>query len=95
MADLGFTNARKMHELHPDTFWVPSSEELDSVAVGDFLKVCLESAKERFWCKVSSIADDGSFDCVVNNELLTDELSLGDSVVILRDEVYDTMKGDK
>jgi len=92
MADLGFANAQKMHDMHPDTFWAPSPEELDGIAAGDFVKVCLEAAKERFWCKVATVTDVGLLDCTVDNELLTAELSLGDSVVIHRDEVYGIMK---
>jgi len=48
----------EMHEKHPDTFWIPSQEDKDSVRPGDCVKLIFsdgEGGGERMWVKVSSI----------------------------------------
>lgn len=52
-------NAKKQNLMHPTTFFVPSDKELESVKIGDFLKILVRSNEdgngERFWIKVTSI----------------------------------------
>ena len=52
------TSGVEMHEKHPDTFWIPSQEDKDSVRPGDCVKLIFsdgEGGGERMWVRVSSI----------------------------------------
>ena len=56
------------HEEAPDTFWIPSERERQSLQVGDFAKLVFEiwvddpeesASVERMWVIVSEILNDG------------------------------------
>ena len=56
-------NALERHKKHPETFEIPSKEELDNLKEGDFVKVIYEFTEEdeciiegeRFWVEVDTI----------------------------------------
>jgi len=50
-----WVDAQEMHAKHPDTFAVPTQQELDTISPDYNVKIC--DASERFW--VSVISQDG------------------------------------
>jgi len=46
------SDAQEMHTQHPDTFWAPSTEELDAIKPDMHVKIC--DNEQRFWCTVKS-----------------------------------------
>lgn len=48
---LGIVDAQEMAKQHPDTFEVPSDQELKDLKPGDFVKICV--GNERFWVEVT------------------------------------------
>lgn len=45
-----------LHSELPQTFTVPSQEELDKIIPGDLVRICVEP--ERFWVRVKTIEGD-------------------------------------
>ena len=84
-----FIDAQLMNQEHPDTFDIPTVEELDALAVGDDVKVAIGG--ERFWTRITEI-NDGSFMAEVDNELECTDihgLQLGDQISFERKHIYD------
>ena len=48
-----FLDAQQSHKDHPDTFWAPSQELLDSLGEGNWVKIC--DNQERFWVAVQKV----------------------------------------
>ena len=85
-----FVNAIKMHEENPNTFEIPTQEDLKKLKVGTSCKIC--ALRERFWVNVTEIKDDGTIIGYIDNDLLfSDEHGLyADDVVSFRVEnIYD------
>ena len=80
-------NAKEMHEKNPDSFEIPSKEELDNLKEGDLVKIC--NGCERFFVKVSKILSDGNMNGIVDNHLIFEtEYGFRDSVQFHRDNIY-------
>lgn len=85
-----FTNAQEQAKEHPDTFQIPTQEEIKEIKLGDNVKICTEG--ERFWARVIDISSSGEVIGSVNNDLeLTyrHDLSFGDIVTFRVDNIYD------
>ena len=52
-------NAQEMAQQNPDTFTVPTAEEMAAIEAGTYIKVCAEP--ERFWIRVESVNPDNTF----------------------------------
>ena len=88
-------NAVKMSILHPDTFEVPSFEDISAVQPGDFVKICLESEDdaERFWCEVKNIdVAKRIIHAEVANCLIYFDYEPGTLLEIKFDEVYNILE---
>jgi hypothetical protein len=87
-----FVDAQEMAKNHPDTFEAPTREELDSISVGDYVKICAEP--ERFWVIVEQI-DGDKITGTVNNDLVCTGkhgLENEDKIMFEKRHVYTTMK---
>ena len=81
-----FIDAQEQHKLHPDTFYAPSNEELDSLKKGDIVKVC--NGEERFWTRILSINGD-KIKATVDNDLLdADDYDCGDTISFEKRHIY-------
>jgi len=84
--DKDLVDCQTMNILYPETFHVPSIEQLYSLQVGDYVKlifVAKNKRKERMWVKITSIdtsADEDEFVGILNNEPIIMDLKLGDKV---------------
>lgn len=91
---MNFVNAQEMKAKHPDTFEAPTTEELDAVQPGSYIKVCADH-KERFWCRVTECvrnADGLTFTATVANDLVVVEgLPFGAEVTVPAVCVYGIM----
>src|SRR5436190_1034673 len=76
-ADAYFMDAEQKALEHPDTFKVPTEEDLRAVEVGTMVKVCLalkgHPRSERFWVCVTKI-DYPAFTGNVRNDLVNTAL---------------------
>ncbi|EPY3962323.1 TPA: hypothetical protein ACKFTV_002206 [Klebsiella pneumoniae] len=79
-------NAQRLHRMYPNTFQVPTYEELSELKVGDLVKVCINN--ERFWSIITSIKGK-TFIAEVNNHLVLNDLSVGDLIKIRFSNVFD------
>lgn len=87
-----FINGEEMAREHPETFEIPTLEERSSVKPGQFIKVGANG--ERFWLRVASVMEDGSYCGIVDNDLVrSDEhgLYLGDDVIVGKEHVLDIL----
>lgn len=82
-------DAQKMHALHPATFWAPSRSALDSISVGDAVKICRNN--ERFWVCVTEVSDE-VITGTVDNLLCNNRFSVGRVVKLSPSNVFDIDK---
>ena len=73
-------------------FKVPSSEEIATLNVGDFVKIACEfkDGGDRFWVQIFEL--DPKRQCFkgdVSDVLYTKELSLGDEVMVFAYNIFD------
>lgn len=79
-----------MHQENPDTFEVPSSDEIKRVVVGDYVKV--SNGKERFWVQIIEKLTRGFFRGIVMNRLIIKtNYILGDTIQIHSRHIYDIL----
>lgn len=94
-SNVKFLNAVDMNKQNPDSFFIPSDEEIDEVSIGDFLKVC--ACHERFWVKVHNMYA-GEFTCIVDNDLVFTEahgINYKDVVTVKRHNIMGILQNDK
>ena len=73
-------------------FKVPSSEEIATLNVGDFVKVACEfkDGGERFWVQIFELDPKRRwFKGDVSNVLCTNEMNFGDEVTVFANNIYD------
>jgi hypothetical protein len=64
---IGWLDAQQMHHEHPDSFDVPTTEELRALKAGDFIKIADRKQTERFWLRVQSVDVDAIVGTVAND----------------------------
>jgi molybdopterin converting factor small subunit len=77
--DWEFVDAQEMNRQHPDTFDVPTAEELKALRPGMYVKVC--ACNERFWVLVTG-RDETGIVGIVNNDLVSTDHGLKDGDVV-------------
>ena len=90
MQNLQFVDAQQMHKEHPDTFDVPSQDELDNLKIDDSVKVCANHA-ERFWVTITEINGE-KITGLIDNDLLytnTHGLKFQDIITFFKCHIYD------
>ncbi|MGI9277845.1 MAG: hypothetical protein ACR2PT_23730 [Endozoicomonas sp.] len=90
-----FVNAQQKAIEYPETFEVPTPEELAEVGKGSFVKVCAKP--ERFWVLVERVID-GKVQGVINNDLVfTDRHGLvcDQRINFELDNIYRIYDGDE
>lgn len=93
-------SAKEMNRKHPDTFEIPTDEEINSLAVGDHVKLLFvpnEGIKEKFgermWVKINDIWEDNTFVGNLDNEPITiSDLKHGDIIMFKSEHVAGTLK---
>ena len=82
-----WVDAQEKHKQHPDTFDVPSEEELAKIDVGFTVKVC--NGQERFWTEVVELLEDGLMVRVDNNLVHDRGYNFGDILRIEKKHIYE------
>jgi hypothetical protein len=80
MHKIQFTDAYEIHKENPTTFEIPTEEEINSIKIGSFIKVC--AGRERFWVKVSKIEDNVYQGNINNHLMLTNEHGYKDNDLV-------------
>lgn len=82
-----FEDATDNYHLHPDTFNIPTDEELEQIQENYSLKVCAHD--ERFWVSVVDVYDDIII-ARVDNKLVSDQFNygFGDLVMLKKSNIY-------
>jgi len=76
--NIAFVDAQAMSMNYSKTFEAPNKEDLDSIKIGDFVKICVND--ERFWVKVTDIKDDVITGQVDNDLVLNDKIKYNDTI---------------
>lgn len=66
------TNAKQMNATHPDTFEIPTDEEIAKLQPGALVKLIFTEAEltpERMWVRITNISSD-DFEGVLDNDPL-------------------------
>lgn len=84
---MNFIDAQEMHNQNPDTFWVPSDEELSNITAGDHIKVAVNA--ERFWIKVESVEGNEIMGTCANE---TVDFKFGEKISVKKRNVYQIEK---
>lgn len=77
-----FIDAQQMAKDHPDTFEAPTQQELKTLKVGQYAKVCLND--ERFWVEVVKIGPANRVSGRIDNDLICDQPFKCDDVITFR-----------
>lgn len=92
-----FLDAVKMHEENPETFQIPSQEEIDSITIGDHVKVCIwdeHNQPERMWVEVILIAEKHIYfqGLLDNVPIGLEHVKYRDSLLFGPENILDVMK---
>jgi len=80
-------DAQQMAKTYPDSFKAPAQEELDSVKVGDCVKICINN-KERLWVEVTAIGGGQLKGRIDNHPVEIDDVTFGDSILFKKENIY-------
>lgn len=84
----------EMNSKHPETFEIPSKEDIQSLKKGDFIKLGFEESglsPERMWVMFRGLSD-GQYTGTLNNEPYSLEtIKFGDKVVFQEHNILSTM----
>jgi len=87
---LNLVNAQEMAREHPNTFRVPSEEEvLDFIEAGDYVKLCVD--EEKFWVKVTQVSVD-NLKGTVDSQLINTPRDVGDEIEFHKDNIFEVRK---
>lgn len=77
-----------LHEELPQTFPVPSKDELDKIITGDLVKICVDN--ERFHVRVETIQDEKITGHIYSDLVLTQYhgLKAGDLIEFEKKNIY-------
>ncbi|QYR24157.1 DUF2185 domain-containing protein [Paenibacillus sp. sptzw28] len=85
----------------PYTFYVPSSLVIESLAIGDLVKLIFVSddehddySGERMWVELTQITDEGFKGILTNQPIYISDLNLGDEIDFSADHICDTLLED-
>ena len=81
-----WVDVKKMHSNYPDTFDIPTQDELDNIKINDSVKI--SNGFERFWAQIIQVNTLYLLG-KVDNELITNEYKLGDIIMFERHNIYD------
>ena len=89
-----WVNVNEMNSKYPNTFDIPTQNELENITIGDTVKI--SNGFERFWVEIKEITNLYLIGRV-DNELITNEYSLNDYVMFEKRNIYDihTIKDKK
>lgn len=91
MEQITFVDAQQMAIDHPETFNVPTGEELANLEVNDFVKI--NPGNERFWVKLTHIDFvNQKLKGAVANELLNYNWEYGTELEFEMKNIYDIIK---
>ena len=86
------TDAQKMHKDNSDSFWFLSDKEINNLAIGDFVKVCINNS-ERVWLKIVDIdfkkpTFEKTFSGTLSNSPVTIPLEQDSLVYFMANHIY-------
>jgi hypothetical protein len=83
-------NAQQMHRDYPDTFDVPTKDELRKIDIHQYVKV--SNGKERFWVQICDKLTRGYFRGVVMNRLIFfTNYTIGDVIQFHERHIYNIL----
>lgn len=86
-------NASDLGDRNPETFSVPSIEQLADIKVNDVLFVCAN--RERFKATVIELYSESKFICEISSQLIlthTHGLKLNDIILVKSENIYSVIK---
>ena len=85
---IAFIDAQKMAKENPDTFFAPSTNELNEIKEGSLVKIAVDG--ERFWVEVILVSNDKIVGKVGSYLIMTDEhgLNFDDKVEFEKKNIY-------
>lgn len=81
-----WVNVNEMNSKYPNTFDIPTQNELEYITIGDSVKI--SNGLERFWVEIKEV-NDLYLIGRVDNELITNEYNLNNYVMFERKNIYD------
>ena len=93
---ISFTNAQEMSLEHPDTFDAPAAGEIANLAVGTFVKVCINNVDpepgqfggERLWTVIREI-DGDEITATLDSFPVVVDLESGDTINFKTHHIYE------
>lgn len=100
----GVANGVAMNAQYPDTFWVPSAEEIGTLEPGDFVKLMFESkgpthdfdgGGERMWVRITKIRGDRFEGTLANQSVCFGHLDWGKRIKFSQQHIIDYDSDDE
>lgn len=83
---------------HPESFWIPSEEEIETLQVGDLVKLLFEAkgwthdlgmSGERMWVKITAIKNASLIGELANQPIVWNHLNHGDKIRFQKHHIID------
>ena len=93
MTSFTLANGTELHELSPETFWIPPLDRRENLRQGEIVKLMFrievedEVHVERMWVQVTRVQPEFYVGILDNDPYCTDELSCGMRVEFHSDHV--------
>ena len=87
------SNATDLGDRNPETFSIPSTEQLSNIKVNDVVFVCAN--RERFKATVIELYSESKFICEISSQLIlthTHGLKLNDIILVKSENIYSVIK---
>ena len=83
---IDLVDAAQKNKEHPDSFEIPSNEELNSLKAGDYVKLIF-GGKERMWVEITSLDSDNNYKGKLSNVPLFIDFEFGDIITFKREHI--------
>lgn len=92
-----FGDCEEKARLYPDTFEIPSKQEIADLKVGDYVKLFfVHNPTERMWVKIDAIYNNHSFTgTLANDPIFIHIVKFGDRFAFHAKHIANILKGDE
>jgi len=92
-----FGDCEEKARLYPDTFEIPSKQEIADLKVGDYVKlIFVHSPTERMWVKIDAIYNNHSFTgSLANDPIFIHIVKYGDRFAFHAKHIANILKDDE
>lgn len=81
-------NAILMHNIYPNTFQIPTNNEINDLNIGDYVIVYNSNTSEYFWVKLGNTYSINMIGKIYNDLTKNSEYTRGNLIYLKRKNIY-------